>query len=503
MPDGQLRTFLRCLRRVAAGPAGTAPTDGQLLERFLGQHDEAAFELLVWRHGPMVLNVCRRLLHHVEDAEDAFQATFLVFVRKAHAVSKREGVGGWLYRVAYRVALRAKAAAAKRARREKQTAAALTVDDGDGVVWRDLRPVLDEEINRLPENFRAAVVLCYLEGKSHEEAARQLGCAEGTVASRLSRARERLRGRLVRRGLVLSAGALAGTLVQHALPAPVSAALVDTTVTAATAFAAGQATAGGAVSAQSAALAEGVMKTMWVTKLKIAVAMALAAGVIGIGAGGATYRTLAAGGPNADAAAAVTNRAACRDRVEVPSQRDGVLLVIGTEIKPGDKVPPDQVVTVKIGDEQVKYRRLREGDMVEEGQLLARVDDALARDEAASKRAAVDAAKADWEASVKTRDEALERYKTLEKLLRGNAPAQVSTEDVRGARLTYDRYFYEELSKKAAIARAEAELRQAQTVLRMHEIRSPARGVIRDIYRNRGEAVRALEPVVQIRVMGD
>jgi RNA polymerase sigma factor (sigma-70 family) len=500
MPDGQLRTFLRCLRRVACHPGSAAPTDGQLLERFLDQHDEAAFELLVWRHGRMVLNVCRRLLHHVEDAEDAFQATFLVFVRKAHAVSRREGVGSWLYKVAYRVALRAKAAAARRAMRETAAAAAPAVEPGDGAVWRDLRPVLDEEINRLPDQYRAAVVLCYLEGKSHQEAARQLGCAEGTVASRLSRARDRLRGRLVRRGLVLSGAALTGVLVEYTLPAPVSAALVDTTVTAATAFAAGQATAGGAVSAHSAALAEGVMRTMWLTKLKIAAAVLLAAGMIGIGAGGATYRTLAAGGPNADAESAAANRSICRDRVEVPSQRDGVLLVIGTEIKPGEKVPPDQVVVVKIGDEQTKYRRLREGDRVEEGQLLARVDDALARDEAASKKAAVDAARAEWEASAKTRDEALERFKTLEKLLKGTAPGTVSMEDVRAAKLTYDRYFYEEISKKAAIARAEAELRQAQTVLRMHEIRSPVRGVIRDIYKNRGEAVRALEPVVQIRI---
>jgi RNA polymerase sigma factor (sigma-70 family) len=497
-PDGQLRTFLRCLRRVAGHPGSAAPTDGQLLERFLGQHDEAAFELLVWRHGPMVLNVCRRLLHHAEDAEDAFQATFLVFVRKAHAINKREGLGSWLHRVAYRVALRAKAAQAKRARREKATEVEPAVECGDHEEWKDLRPVLDEEIDRLPERYRAAVVLCYLEGKSHQEAARQLGCAEGTVASRLSRARDRLRGRLVRRGLVLSAGALTGALVQSALPAPVSAALVDTTVTAATAFAAGQATAGGAMSAHSAALAEGVMKTMVLTNLKVAAAVLVAAGMIGVGAGGVTYRTLAAGGPNADADPAAASRSARRDRVEVPSRRDGVLLVIGTEIKEGEKVPPGDIIILKVGGEQTKYRRLREGDVVEEGQLLARLDDDLARDEVLSKKTTVNAAKAEWEASVKTRDEALERYKTLQKL--ATPPTTVSLEDLRGAKLTYDRYFFEEIGKKEAIAKAEAELRQAQTVLRMHEIRSPDRGVIREIYRNRGEAVRALDPVLQLRI---
>jgi multidrug efflux pump subunit AcrA (membrane-fusion protein) len=243
------------------------------------------------------------------------------------------------------------------------------------------------------------------------------------------------------------------------------------------------------------------MKTMVLTNLKVAAAVLLAAGVIGIGAEGATYRALAAGGANPNGEAAVApNRSTCRDRVELPSQRDGVLLVIGTEIKPGEKVPPDQVVVVKVGDEQMKYRRLREGDTVEEGQLLARVDDALARDEAASKKAAVDAAKAEWEASIRTRDEALERYKTLDRIHHKPVGEDMVLDDLRGAKYTYDRYVFEEISKKAAIAKAEAELRQAQTVLRLHEIRSPARGVVRDIYKNRGEAVKALEPVVQIRI---
>jgi multidrug efflux pump subunit AcrA (membrane-fusion protein) len=275
--------------------------------------------------------------------------------------------------------------------------------------------------------------------------------------------------------------------------------VVGTAVTAA-ALAAGRVTAGGAVPAQSAASAAGVQKTMWPTKGKVAAAVLLAAGMTGVAAGGAADRTPVAGQANPDPrGAAAPYRPARSDRVDVPSQRDGILLVIGTDLKPGEKVPPDQVVVVKAGDEETKYRRLREGDTVEEGQLLARVDDTLARDEVAGRRAAVDAARADWQASVKTRDEAEERYTTISRRYHGG-PGSVSLEDYRGAKLTYDRYVFEEVARKAAVAKAEAELRQAQTALRMHEIRSPVRGCVRDIYKNRGEAVRALEPVVQVRV---
>jgi multidrug efflux pump subunit AcrA (membrane-fusion protein) len=247
--------------------------------------------------------------------------------------------------------------------------------------------------------------------------------------------------------------------------------------------------------------AEQLWKLVYDKLRRLAAAVLLAAGVIGVGAGGATYRPLAAGQANPDREeTAAPNRPARRDRVEVPSQRDGVLLVIGTDIKPGQKVPPDQIVVVTVGDEETKYRRLREGDPVEEGQLLARVDDRLARAEVASKKAAVEAAKAEWEASVKIRDEASERYRTTSRRYEGG-PGNVSVEEVRGAKLAYDRYVFEEIAKKAAIAKAEAELRQAQVVVRMHEIHSPVRGSVRDIYKNRGEAVKALEPVVQIRIV--
>src|SRR5439155_8436824 len=136
--------------------------------------------VLVWRHGPMVLSVCRRVLRHEQDAEDAFQATFLTFVRRARSIAKRQAVASWLYKVAYRIALEAKALASKRSVREKQNTGPLeakgTQEPSDAAAWRDLRAVLDEEVNRLPDKYRTPLILCYFEGKTYEEVARELGC---------------------------------------------------------------------------------------------------------------------------------------------------------------------------------------------------------------------------------------------------------------------------------------------------------------------------------------
>ena len=202
MASEQFAMLLRLLRRRAGEQVGGGLSDGELLGRFVRQRDEAAFEALFWRHGPMVLAVCRRLLPPA-DAEDAFQATFLVLVRKATSIGRREAVGAWLYRVAYRVALRARATA--RPVVELPPEGPPAPPDEESAAWRDLRPLLDEAIDSLPEKYRTPVVLCYLEGKTHQEAARALGCPKGTVAVRLKRARDRLRRRLDRRGLALPA----------------------------------------------------------------------------------------------------------------------------------------------------------------------------------------------------------------------------------------------------------------------------------------------------------
>src|SRR5262245_36827491 len=247
MATGQLSGIIRHLRRAALLQDGGGMTDGQLLECFLTRRDEAAFEALLRRHGPMVLGVCRRVLRNIHDAEDAFQVTFLIFVRKAAAIRKREAVASWLHRAAFRAALEVNAV--RRRSRERQVSAmpepeAAVVGD----VRSDLRPLLDQELDRLPDKYREAVVLCDLEGKTRKEAARQLGVPEGTLSGRLTTARRMLAGRLARHGLTISGGALAAILSEGAASACVPKSLLLSTAKAAAAVAAGQTGANGAIS---------------------------------------------------------------------------------------------------------------------------------------------------------------------------------------------------------------------------------------------------------------
>jgi RNA polymerase sigma factor (sigma-70 family) len=287
---------LRYLRRVtAAHPAGE-PTDESLLDRFVGRGEEDAFAALVRRHGPMVLGVCRRLLRDPHDAEDAFQATFLVLVRRARSLGRGVLLGPWLYGVAYRTALHARGERARRRARERQAEVTAMARPAADAAWRDLRPVLDEEVQRLPEKYRAPFVLCYLEGKTYDEAAALLGCPKGTVATRLARARQRLQTRLLGRGLALSAAALAVAVADEA-SAAVPAALVGATVEAAVLTAAGK-----AATVRAAALAEGVVKAMTLSKLSLAVGLLCLAGLLAAGTGALTYRALAADRPAAEKA---------------------------------------------------------------------------------------------------------------------------------------------------------------------------------------------------------
>jgi RNA polymerase sigma factor (sigma-70 family) len=204
------------------------PGDQELLGQFL-EGDEAAsaaaFQALVTRHGPMVLGVCRHILERLHDAEDAFQATFLVLARNAGTIRDRRVLARWLYEVAYRIAVRAKTRSTRRKNQEKEAAAMSAVAAGHtpetDPAWNELRPVLHEEVNRLPEKYRSAVVLCYLEGRTNEEAAEMLRWPVGTVKGRLSRAREMLRSRLTRRGLAISATFLATRLSQNTVFAEV------------------------------------------------------------------------------------------------------------------------------------------------------------------------------------------------------------------------------------------------------------------------------------------
>jgi RNA polymerase sigma factor (sigma-70 family) len=273
-----------------SGAAESVLTDAQLLEQFVGRHDQSAFAQLLQRNGPLVWGVCRRVLHNADDADDAFQATFLVLARKARLV--RASLAGWLCRVAYRVATNLKSSSAQRRFVEKQSAAmskgSATPDGASEAGWKELRPVLDEELDRLPEKYRLPIVLCYMQRKTNDEAAEELGWTRGTIASRLSRARDLLRARLTRRGVVLSGAVLAMLVSKQAATAAVPANLLLTTAKATTVVVAGNVAAAGLVSANVAALADAGVKALGIAKLKIATALAAASLVVG-GVGATAY----------------------------------------------------------------------------------------------------------------------------------------------------------------------------------------------------------------------
>jgi RNA polymerase sigma factor (sigma-70 family) len=260
-------------------------SEAQLLHRYLSARDEGAFAALVGRHGPMVLGICRRVLRDPHDVDDAFQATFLVLVRKAATLRDPRRLSPWLHGVALRVATRARAVARLRQSREPVNPG---LDPPDRASERDhasaeLRPVFDEELSRLPEKYRNPIVMCYLEGRTHDEAASALGWPVGTVRSRLARARERLKSRLSRRGL-----APAVALLEHAdwpsLPVPeVPSGLIRSVVEMATRTSLAKSMTAAASSGAVAALAEGVIHAMWMSQLKIVAAVALAAAAIGTG----------------------------------------------------------------------------------------------------------------------------------------------------------------------------------------------------------------------------
>jgi RNA polymerase sigma factor (sigma-70 family) len=282
MTTGRTSDGLRRLRGSLLRRDGAGFTDGQLLEGFVSLRDEAAFEAVVRRHGPMVLGVCRRVLRHLHDAEDAFQATFLVLARKAGSIASRERLANWLYGVAYHTALKARAVRARRGGRESQVMEMPEPEAAGEAAWEDLQPLLDRELSRLPEKYRLPVILCDLEGKTHKEAAQSLAWPVGTLSGRLARARKMLAGRLTRRGITLSGVALAAALSREEA-AGVPAALASATARGAARFAAGQVAA---VPARVIALTEGVMKTMLAAKLRGMAALALGVALVVTSAAG-------------------------------------------------------------------------------------------------------------------------------------------------------------------------------------------------------------------------
>ncbi|HEV3237828.1 MAG TPA: sigma-70 family RNA polymerase sigma factor, partial [Gemmataceae bacterium] len=268
-------------------------TDGEALGDFIERREARAFEILLRRHGRMVLGVCRRLLRNLHDADDAFQATFLVLVRKADSIKPREAVGNWLYGVAYRTALVARAKLARRRLMEKQVEDMPHPQDRHESCWNELRPLLDQELHRLPDKYRLAVVLCDLEGRSRKDVARQLAIPEGTLSSRLATARKQLAQRLVRHGFALSSVSLGALLVNNAASACVAPSLMAATTKAALLVAAGHAAVAGAIPAGVAALTKGVLKTMFLAKMKSVTVVLFGTAVLTVGTGGLWYETRA------------------------------------------------------------------------------------------------------------------------------------------------------------------------------------------------------------------
>jgi RNA polymerase sigma factor (sigma-70 family) len=273
--------YLRSLHNAARGEL----SDRELLRQYVANHDEAAFTALLHRHAPLVWSVCRRLLDNEQDAEDAFQAVFLVLLRKATSLRVGPSLANWLHAVATRIALKSRVTILRRLHHEKRAVMSELSDPYAAVEGRDLRAVLDEELDRLPDKYRVPLVLCYLEGMSYTEAARQLGWRDGTLCGRLARARELLRKRLSRRGLTLSGAALAALTESAVAPATTVAAAARM----AAVFALGEAAGSRAVSSSVATLAQGVLQAMVVAKVKTVVALVAVFCVLACGGGLAAH----------------------------------------------------------------------------------------------------------------------------------------------------------------------------------------------------------------------
>jgi RNA polymerase sigma factor (sigma-70 family) len=264
MPNHPLPSLLRRVQQVLGAQTDGCISDAELLERFLSGQDEAAFELLVRRHERMVWGVCRRMTGDHHDAEDVFQAVFLILARKAGSLVNGTSLAAYLHQVAYRAALRARTTRRRRSSKERLARNQIeqAADDPafSALEWRELRGVLDQALAELPQAQRAAVVLCYLEGKTYVQAAQELGCPKGTLSIRLTRAREALRRHLARLGVSLPAGVLSAVLAEQGVSAAPPASCVSLAVKAGT--------SGAAITGEAAALAQGVLRTVMLNKLK-------------------------------------------------------------------------------------------------------------------------------------------------------------------------------------------------------------------------------------------
>jgi RNA polymerase sigma factor (sigma-70 family) len=371
MSEGEADTFLHHIRHLIGSAPGAALSDGELLEQFLSHRDESAVEVLVHRYGPLVFGVCRRVLREPHAAEDVFQATFCVLIRKAPVLDRGKPLGGWLYTVAYRLALTARANERRRQRCEEQAARRRSECEEQPATVSDLEAALDEELQRLPEKHRAALLLCYLEGKTNEQAARILGCPLGSMSARLNQARQRLRECLARRGYPAATAALAAALDTagaHAVPLP----LVCSTVRSAVWFAGEQAASAAVISAEAVALAQGACRAMFLNKVKIAAAVLLLTALLGHGA----RMLLTAAPPSPPTQAVLTPP----DIPDAPLP-DGVTARLGTvQLRHGDAVyfaayTPDGKSLLTAGrDETIRLWDLATGKEVHRFAWGARLD---------------------------------------------------------------------------------------------------------------------------------
>jgi RNA polymerase sigma factor (sigma-70 family) len=386
------------LLRVLDAFQAEGKTDGQLLREFLARRDEAAFAVLVRRHGPMVYGVCRRVLGNVSDAEDAFQAVFLVLARKAASLAARPVVGDWLHGVARRTALSARRTDARRRAREQKMARPEIQAAEERNDWM---PLLDEELGRLPPIYQQTLILCDLEGKTRKEAARQLGIPEGTVATRLTRGRSLLARRLARRGVEVSGVTLA-TVLGGETSSGVAAPLVAATTRAATFATTGGAVSSGLISARVALLTEGVLKAMLLSKLTRMTLAVMLVAILALGAGLLDYhpalgRPLGQERRGNELRVSPEIAAHLGVRTVEATSRGGkplVLRQVGTLNFDNDvlfsvrsRFPGEVTAIAKVKDGE-KTRPLRYGDKVKKGQLLAVL---TSRDLGERKAALVDA----------------------------------------------------------------------------------------------------------------
>jgi RNA polymerase sigma factor (sigma-70 family) len=297
MHNGAANTLRRYLHTLIAGHNAEGTSDQVLLEQFVSRRDEGAFAALLERHGSMVFGVCRRILQDEHLAEDAFQATFLVLARKASSICKQHSVASWLHGVALRVARKANTQAVHLKQPDSRNNGALAPDPQAEVSWREMQEILDHELEQLPDRYRLPLVLCYLEGRTRDEAAVQLGWTEGKLKGLLERGRDRLRSRLIRRGVTLSAAVSASLLAGTPSSAMVPPNLTVSTVEAAVRFAAGNTLAACGISATAASLTEGCLAIMLLTRIRTTIAMTLLVlGTLALG-----YGVLASGHPDGKA----------------------------------------------------------------------------------------------------------------------------------------------------------------------------------------------------------